>query len=485
MKTNMANKVREEHHFIDGARVEPRESAYLDVVSPMTGDLVARVARGDAEDVSLGVSAARKALPGWSGRRPIERGRVLAALANWLRDNKQELSQIEREETGKPMILAAAEIETTAQYFEFYAGLVNALQGEVINLGDGYHSYTRREPYGVVATILPWNAPLNQAGRAIAPALAAGNTVVAKPSELTSTTVLRMASAAVDICGLPAGVMNVVTGLGHEAGAALVQHPDVRKIAFTGSVRAGKEVARMAAERIIPMTLELGGKSPNIIFEDADLAMAVPGSLKAFTLNTGQICTAGTRILVHRSLHDRFVALTVAAMGNLKVGCDESDNIGPLTTSAQYEKVREFFAIAKAEGAVAAYGGNSGDGTSGRRGWFVEPTLYTNVHSNMRIVREEVFGPVACVIPFDSEDEAIAIANDTEFGLAAGLWTRDLARAHRVAARIEAGQIFVNEYQAGGVETPLGGFKLSGYGREKGLEALHHYTHLKCVTVRL
>jgi aldehyde dehydrogenase (NAD+) len=279
--------------------------------------------------------------------------------------------------------------------------------------------------------------------------------------------------------------LNVVTGTGTEAGAALVAHRDVRKVAFTGSVRAGREVGKIAAERIIPLTLELGGKSPDIVFADADLKQAIPGALRGFVFNAGQICTAGTRILVERPIHDTFVAGLVAALKTVPVGADDKAMIGPMTTHSQYEKVQQYYAIAKQEGAVAAAGGALPDDPKLAKGWFVAPTIYTGVTSDMRIAKEEIFGPVACVLPFDSEEEAIAIANDTEYGLAAGLWTRDLARAHRVAARLEAGQVFVNEWLAGGVETPLGGYKMSGYGREKGLEALHHYTQVKCVTIKL
>lgn len=472
-------------HYIGGESVKPKSGNYGPSFDPSTGQPVHEVARGAAEDVDAAVQAAKVALPSWRDMKPIERGRILLSIAAKLREHKDRLAALEKAETGKPPWQPGLEIEIAAQYFEYYGGLVNLYQGEKIDLGAGYHSYTVREPFGVVGVITPWNVPLNQAARGIAPGLAVGNTVVAKPSEFTSASTVEFARMAVEECGLPEGVLNVVLGEGHEAGAAIVSHPDVRKVAFTGSVRAGREIGKIAAERIIPLTLELGGKSPNIIFEDANLADAIPGAVRAFVINAGQICSAGTRLLVHRSIHDAVVAGLVKGVEQIKVGPEADALVGALTTRAQYERVQNWFETAASEGAKAETGGTAEKRPEWGDGWYVPPTVYSGVTNDMRIAQEEVFGPVLAVIPFEDEADAIAIANDSDYGLAAGIWTQNLSRAHRVASALQAGQIFVNEYQAGGVETPFGGYKQSGYGREKGIEALHCYTQLKCVTMKL
>lgn len=471
-------------HFIDGETVAAANGRYTLSYDPGTGRQAAEVASGTAADVERAVAAASAASAAWRAMRPLDRGRILTDIGRRIREQKESLAAIERSETGKPAWQAPMEVELAAQYFEFYGGLTNLYHGEKIDLGAGYHSYTVREPFGVVGVITPWNAPLNQAARAIAPALAVGNCVVAKPSEFTSGTTVALAKLCVE-CGLPPGVLNVILGEGADAGSAIVSHPGVRKLAFTGSVRAGREIGRIAAERIIPLTLELGGKSPNIIFADADLDQAVPGAVRAFAGNAGQVCLAGTRLLVQRPVYAEVLERLQVAVASVKVGAEADAVVGPLATKAQFERVQSYFDIAHDEGLTPLIGGSLPAEGDRPPGWFVPLTVYADVDNKHRIAREEIFGPVLAVIPFDADDEAVAIANDSEFGLAAGIWTQNLSRAHRVAAALQAGQIYVNEYMAGGVETPLGGYKNSGYGREKGIEAMHHYSQLKCVTIKL
>ncbi len=470
--------------YIGGESVQPGDGNYGVKLDPRTGCAIEEVAYSSAQDVDRAIDAADAAFEEWRSMRPSDRGRLLVEFGRLIRTNGGRLGEIESRETGKPLHEMPTLIGLTAQFFEFYGGIVNVDDGEVINVGPDYHVYTRHDPFGVIGVILPWNAPMHQAARAIAPALAAGNTVVAKPSEHTPGSLVELARLAVE-AGLPAGVFNVIIGQGRDIGPAMVEHPKMRKISFTGSVRAGQELGRIAADKILPLTLELGGKSANIVFADSDVDAAAAGSVRAFTWNSGQWCAAGTRLLVEESIHDEFVEKLVAAVGRLRVGPGPNATSGPITTHAQFEKIQEYFDIAAEEGLTCAIGGRVATGGELGDGWYVEPTVYTGATNEHRLAREEIFGPVVVVIPFDGEAEAIEIANDSDFGLGAGIWSRDIGRVHRVAARLDAGRIVVNEYNGGFVQTPCGGFKYSGYGREQGMDALSHYTQTKSVIIKL
>lgn len=474
--------VRTLDHWYDGGSRPPHGGMYLDRTSPRDGRLICRVAAGDEHDVTQAVESARQVAPGWAITSPETRGRQLHGLAQAIRESAAQLIEEECEETGKARQTAADEVEGAARYFEFYGQVIGALGGETIDLGPQFHSFTRREPYGVVGVITPWNLPINQAARACAPAIAAGNVVVLKPSSLTSTTSIRLAELASRV-GIPRGVVNVLLGSGAAIGGALASHHAVRKIAFTGSVDVGRSLAHVGADGLIPLTLELGGKNANLVFADADLDQAAAATVRGFTQNAGQVCSAASRLIVQEDIRDAMVEAIVGRVVKLSL----EEDVGPVINETQYLSIRRHLEVAEREGAIAEVGGTAHTDAvpNPSRGLYVAPTVYSNVNPDMRIARDEVFGPVLVVLPFGSDEEAVAIANDSSFGLVAGVWTSDITRALRTAARLEAGQVYVNSWWSGGVETPFGGYKQSGYGREKGIEALYHYTQSKCVTVAL
>jgi len=473
------------HHFIGGSFRAPAAGAELPVIDPSDGRPFASIARGDAPDVDAAVRAARAAVDGaWGRLAPVEKGRRLMALSRAILDHAEELAWIEARDCGKPMKQARADAAACARYFEFYAGAPDKLHGETIPYTPGYTVLTWREPLGVTGHIIPWNYPMQIFGRSVGGALAAGNACVVKPAEDACLSLLRIAELASG-AGLPDGALNVVTGLGREAGMALASHAGIDHLSFTGSPATGALVAQEAAKRHCPVTLELGGKGPQIVFADADLDAAIPVIVNAIVQNAGQTCSAGSRLLVERSRYEELLERLAAAFRVLRVGPALDDlDCGPLIRSSQLERVRGFLADAsRDELPVAGQGAIAGNAPAS--GYYVAPTLVRDVPPTSRLAREEVFGPVLAAMPFDDEAHAVTLANGTDFGLVAGVWTRDGGRQLRMARAVRAGQVFVNSYGAGGgVELPFGGFGHSGYGREKGLEALHGFTALKTVVLQ-
>ena len=471
--------------WIDGAWTEPAAGEWFESIDPYRGKPWAENARARADDVDRAVRAAHRAMREgpWSTMTGTQRGHALRALGERVAQHAQRLAEVEVRDNGKLIAEMANQCRYLTEWFHYYGGLADKIEGTVppIDKPDVLN-FTRPEPIGVVACITPWNSPLLLMAWKVAPALAAGNAVVIKPSEHASASTLEFA-ALVHEAGIPPGVINVVTGFGHEAGDALVTHPLVRKVAFTGGEAGGRAVNVAAAADFKHVTLELGGKSAHIVFDDARLDDAVSGAISGIFAASGQTCIAGSRLLLHDSIHDAFVAKLVALAGTARIGDPMSPDtqVGPITTDAQYHKVLDYIGIAKAEGARCVLGGGPAEPPAGAAGRFVQPTIFVDVDPSMRIAQEEVFGPVLSVIRFRDDNEAVAIANGTRFGLAAGLWTESLRRAVAMSKRLEAGTIWVNTYRSTSYTTPFGGYKASGLGRENGLDAIREYLQTKSV----
>ncbi|XDZ66561.1 aldehyde dehydrogenase [Alphaproteobacteria bacterium LSUCC0684] len=475
------------NHFINGAWVEPSSGEYFDTENPYTGEVWARVARGNAEDADKAVKAAKAAFDQgeWAGMRPTTRGKLLVRLAEIIERESVRLGELEVRDNGKLIAEMGAQTKYLAEWYRYFGGLADKVEGAVLPSDKpGIFNFTRYEPLGVVGMITAWNSPLLLLAWKLAPALAAGNTAVVKPSEFTSASSLEFMEL-IKEAGIPDGVVNCITGMGLEVGQPMVDHPDVAKVAFTGSDVAGQKIYESAARKIMPVTLELGGKSPNIVFEDADFEAAVMGAISGIFAATGQTCIAGSRLLVQRSIHDDFVTRLVEVAGAARIGDPMSmeTHVGPVTTQPQYEKILHYMDVAREDGATCVLGGKpyTGEGAKGNR--FVEPTIFTNVKNDMRIAQEEVFGPILSVIPFDDEEEALRIGNDIVFGLAAGVWTSDIGRAIRMSEKLKAGTVWVNTYRAVSFMSPFGGYKRSGQGRESGQEAIKEFLQVKSVWI--
>ncbi|OGA56231.1 MAG: carnitine dehydratase [Betaproteobacteria bacterium RIFCSPLOWO2_12_FULL_62_58] len=473
--------------YIDGQWVEPASGNYFESDNPYLGKPWALIPRGNAADVDRAVQAARKAFTSgeWPKLNASKRGALLRKLGDLITDKSRFLAEIEVRDNGKLLAEMSAQTAYMAQWYYYYGGLADKIEGTVIptDKPDTFN-YTHYEPLGVVAAIVPWNSPLLLLAWKLAPALAAGNTVVVKPSEYTSASALEFMKL-IEQAGFPAGVVNVVTGFGPEVGTPLVEHPLVAKIAFTGSDATGQRIYEAAAKGLKRVSMELGGKSPNIVFDDAHLDNAIKGVISGIFAATGQTCIAGSRLLVQQSIHDQFVEKLVAFARTAKMGnpMDLDTQVGPVTNKPQFEKILKYIDIARGEGAKPALGGARATRPECGDGWFVEPTIFTGVKNSMRIAQEEVFGPVLAVIPFKDEEEAVAIGNDVVYGLAAGVWTQNMRRAFVMAERLQAGTVWVNTYRAVSYLSPFGGYKRSGIGRESGQEMIKEYLQTKSVWI--
>lgn len=472
--------------LIGGEWVSASAGETFETINPYSGEPWARIPRGRAADAERAVTAADQAGMGeWAAMTASTRGRILHRLGDLIAENAERLARVEVLDNGKLFAEMSSQVNYVPQWFYYYGGLADKVQGAVLPIDKAHtFNFTRHEPLGVCVAITAWNSPLLLAAYKLAPGLAAGNTFVLKPSEFTSASALEFGRLA-EQAGLPPGVLNIVTGFGTEVGEPLVSHPKVAKIAFTGSETGGQRIYETAARGFKRVTLELGGKSPNIVFADANLDNAVKGVISGIFSATGQTCVAGSRLLVQRGIHDAFVERMVAYARTAKIGdpMQSATQVGPITTQPHYEKILDYIAIAKDEGALCVLGGGSFAHPEGGKGLFVQPTIFTGVSNAMRIAQEEVFGPVLACIPFEDEEEAIAIANDTNYGLAAGIWTEDIGRIMRMSERIKSGIVWVNMYRAVSYMSPFGGYKRSGVGYENGLDAIRDYIRTKSVWI--
>jgi acyl-CoA reductase-like NAD-dependent aldehyde dehydrogenase len=471
--------------FIGGEYIASETGKTFDSVNPYTGEKWAEIAYATTADVDKAVETAHRAFGVWSGMKPSARGRILVKLADLIEENAAHLAEIEVRDNGKLYAEMFAQTKYLAEWYRYYGGLADKIEGAVIPTDKAdIFNFTRYEPLGVIAMITPWNSPLLLLAWKLAAALAAGNTTVIKPSEFTSASTLEF-MALFEKAGFPPGVVNTVTGFGADVGAALVAHKKVVKIAFTGSDYGGQKVYEAAARDIKHVSLELGGKSPNIVFDSADIEAAVMGAISGIFAATGQTCIAGSRLLLQRSISDRFMKRLIEVAGAARIGdpMDAGTNVGPVTTEPQYRKVLDYIDIATKEGARCVLGGNPYTGPGSRGGQFVEPTIFVDVKSSMRIAQEEVFGPVLAVILFDDEAEAVEIANGTNYGLAAGVWTQNMSQALRLSETLRAGTVWVNTYRAVSYTSPFGGYKRSGIGRESGVDAVKEFLQVKSVWI--
>ncbi len=474
--------------LIDGEWVDALSGKTFETINPATGEVLARVAEADAADVDRAVGAARAAFErGWGTMKPGHRTRMLLAVADLIERHRDELAQLETLDNGKPIFESRnIDVPAAAETFRYYAGWPSKIYGETNPSEAAYFSYTLREPVGVCGQIIPWNYPILMAAWKIAPALACGNTVVLKPAEQTPLSALRLGELLLE-AGLPKGVVNILPGFGPTAGGAIASHPGIDKVGFTGSTEVGREILRASTGNLKRVSLELGGKSPNIVFTDADLDAAATGSMLGIFMNQGQVCCAGSRLFVQEDMYDEFTDRVTALAGKMKLGqpLDPQTRMGPLVSREQFERVTEYLAVGKREGARLKTGGDAATEGALAKGFFVKPTVFVDVRNSMRIAREEIFGPVVAAIPFKDENDAVLQGNDTMYGLAAGVWTKDVSKAHKVARALRAGTVWINCYGQLDVTAPFGGYKQSGFGRELGKHSIDLYTQVKQVWLRV